>query len=328
MVAGLEETTEGRIAIGGRDVTHLDPAERGVAMVFQTYALYPHMTVAENMGFGLKMTGHPKAEIDGQGGEASRVLKLDDYLSPQTQGAVGRAAPAGRDRAGDRARTGRVPVRRAAVEPRCRVAGRNAGGDRAAAQRDRRHDDLRHPRPGRGDDAGRQDRRAARGPIEQVGKPLDLYNDPDNRFVAGFIGSPAMNFLKAQVAGSANGEAHVTVPDAPDHTLRIPLREAASVTPGQDVTIGIRPEHFLGTPGGPGLAVRIEVVENLGGIAFAYGTTNAGQDVIIKAESETPPQSGMAVTASIKDAYCHLFDVNGLALSAAAGAVRMQDAAA
>jgi ABC-type sugar transport system ATPase subunit len=137
-----------------------------------------------------------------------------------------------------------------------------------------------------------------------------------------------MNFLKAQVAGSANGEAHVTVPDAPDHTLRIPLREAASVTPGQDVTIGIRPEHFLGTPGGPGLAVRIEVVENLGGIAFAYGTTNAGQDVIIKAESETPPQSGMAVTASIKDAYCHLFDVNGLALSAAAGAVRMQDAAA
>jgi lactose/L-arabinose transport system ATP-binding protein len=80
MVAGLEETTEGRIAIGGRDVTRTDPAERGVAMVFQTYALYPHMTVEENMGFGLRMTGHPRAEIRAKVAEASRILKLDDYL--------------------------------------------------------------------------------------------------------------------------------------------------------------------------------------------------------------------------------------------------------
>jgi lactose/L-arabinose transport system ATP-binding protein len=112
MVAGLEETTEGRIAIGGRDVTHMDPAERGVAMVFQTYALYPHMTVAENMGFGLKMTGHPKAEIEAkvargvaEGPEARRLPR------PQAQGAVGRPAPARRDRAGHRAGARGVPLR-------------------------------------------------------------------------------------------------------------------------------------------------------------------------------------------------------------------------
>ena len=100
------------------------------------------------------------------------------------------------------------------------------------------------------------------------------------------------------------------------------------VEAGQDVTIGIRPEHFLGTPEGPGLEVRIDVVENLGGIAYAYGKTNARQDVIIKAESETPPRSGMVVTASIKDEYCHLFDAAGRTLSTPAGAVRKRDAAA
>jgi lactose/L-arabinose transport system ATP-binding protein len=106
MVAGLEETSEGRIAIGGRDVTHLDPAERGVAMVFQTYALYPHMSVAENMGFGLKMTGHPKSEIEAKVAEASRVLKLDEYLDRKPKAlsggqrqrvAIGRAIVRGPD---------------------------------------------------------------------------------------------------------------------------------------------------------------------------------------------------------------------------------------
>ncbi len=164
MVAGLEETTEGQINIGKRDVTRLDPAERGVAMVFQTYALYPHMTVEENMGFGLKMNGHPKAEIKAKVAEASRILQAGRLSEAQARGPVGRSAPARRHRPRHRARARGVPVRRALVEPRCRTARRDAGRDRAAAQRDRRDDDLRHPRPGRGDDAGRQDRGAARGP--------------------------------------------------------------------------------------------------------------------------------------------------------------------
>ena len=166
------------------------------------------------------------------------------------------------------------------------------------------------------------------GRVEQIGSPLDLYTSPDNQFVAGFIGSPRMNFLKARVVNRTQTEAQVSVPDAPDHILQIPLREAASVVPGQDVTIGIRPEHFLGAPAGPGLEVRIDVVENLGGIAYAYGKTKAAQDVIIKADSERPPRSGMTVTALIRDEYCHLFDDNGQTLSTSAGVVRGHEAAA
>lgn len=158
--------------------------------------------------------------------------------------------------------------------------------------------------------------------------PLDLYTSPDNQFVAGFIGSPRMNFLKARVVNRTQTEAQVSVQDAPDHVLPIPLREAASVVPGQDVTIGIRPEHFLGAPAGPGLEVRIDVVENLGGIAYAYGKTKAAQDVIIKADSERPPRSGMIVTALIQDEYCHLFDKDGQTLSKSAGVVRGQEVAA
>ena len=166
------------------------------------------------------------------------------------------------------------------------------------------------------------------GLVEQIGSPLDLYMSPDNRFVAGFIGSPRMNFLMARVTDLSDTHALVDLPDAPDHVLRVPLRADAIVAAGQEVTLGIRPEHLLGTPEGPGLEVRIDVVENLGGIAYAYGKTNAGQDVIIKAESESPPRPGISVTASIRDAYCHLFDKTGKTISQAAGAIRAREVAA
>jgi lactose/L-arabinose transport system ATP-binding protein len=202
MVAGLEETSEGRIAIGGRDVTHLDPAERGVAMVFQTYALYPHMTVAENMGFGLKMTGHPKAEIEAKVAEASRVLKLDDYLARKPKALSG----------GQRQRVaiGRAIVRgpdvflfdeplsnldaELRVEMRVEIA--RLHNEIGATMIYVTHDQV--------EAMTLADKivvlRAGR--IEQVGKPLDLYNDPDNRFVAGFIGSPAMNFFEGRTRGA------------------------------------------------------------------------------------------------------------------------------
>ena len=145
MVAGLEETSEGSIRIGARDVTRADPSERGVAMVFQTYALYPHMTVAENMGFGLKMTGHPKDQIASKVKEASRILKLDDYLARKPKALSG----------GQRQRVaiGRAIVRGPEVflfdEPLSNLdagaARGNAGGNRPSAPRDRRHDDLCHP---------------------------------------------------------------------------------------------------------------------------------------------------------------------------------------
>ena len=117
MIAGLEVTTDGTIRIGARDVTQLDPSERGVAMVFQTYALYPHMTVAENMGFGLKMTGHPKEVVREKVAEAAPHPEAGTADGAQAQGAFRRAAPARGHRPGHRARAGRLSVRRAAVEP-------------------------------------------------------------------------------------------------------------------------------------------------------------------------------------------------------------------
>jgi lactose/L-arabinose transport system ATP-binding protein len=137
MVAGLEETTAGAINIGNRDVTKSDPSERGVAMVFQTYALYPHMTVAENMGFGLKMTGHPKADIDRKVAEATRILKLEDYLTRKPKALSGgqrQRVAIGRARG--------VFIRRTAIKPGRRTARGNARGNRPSAPRNRGHDDL------------------------------------------------------------------------------------------------------------------------------------------------------------------------------------------
>ena len=140
MIAGLEETTGGAIRIGGRDVTGAEPADRGIAMVFQTYALYPHMTVAENMGFGLKMNGHPRTEIAAKVQEAAQILKLEPLLDRKP------AALSGGQR--QRVAIGRAITRGPEVflfEPGCRIARRDAGRDRPPAPRDRRDDDLCHP---------------------------------------------------------------------------------------------------------------------------------------------------------------------------------------
>ena len=162
MIAGLEETSAGRIEIEGRDVTRVEPADRGVAMVFQSYALYPHLTVFENMAFSLRLAqaAEGRGHRQGQRGGADPAARRAP--AEEAVAAFGRPAPAGGDRPGDRAPAQGVPLRRAAVEPRRRAARPDAAGACAAAQADRRDDDLRHPRPGRGDDARRQDLRAAR----------------------------------------------------------------------------------------------------------------------------------------------------------------------
>ena len=162
MVAGLETISSGEIAIDGQRVNDLPPAQRDVAMVFQSYALYPHMTVAENMAFGLRVLGADKADIARRVDEGGRDPAARAAAGPAAQGAVGRAAPARGDRPRHRPAAARVPVRRAAVQPRRRAARADAARDRQAAPRPRqRQHDLRDPRPGRGDDAGRPDRAAA-----------------------------------------------------------------------------------------------------------------------------------------------------------------------
>ena len=158
LVAGLEDVTSGEMLFDGEVVNELAPAERGIAMVFQSYALYPHMSVYENMAFGLKLAkvgtgGRRRAGAQGRPHPADRAP-----ARAQAQAALRRPAPAGRDRPRDRARPAGVPVRRAALQPRCGAPRADADRDRETAPRPRRHHDLRHPRPGRGDDAGRSDR--------------------------------------------------------------------------------------------------------------------------------------------------------------------------
>ena len=298
MIAGLEETTEGQISIDAQDVTHRDPSERGVAMVFQTYALYPHMTVRENMGFGLKMNGHPKAEIEAKVAEASRILKLGEYLDRKPKALSG----------GQRQRVaiGRAIVRGPKVflfdEPlsnldaelrvEMRVEISRLHNEIGATMIYVTHDQV--------EAMTLADKIVVlrSGRIEQVGAPLDLYDDPDNQFVAGFIGSPSMNFL----TGVVGGDGAVTVPELGD--LRLP-GTASLPSAGTKVTVGIRPEHLTVTPGGP---LSIDLIEHLGGVSYVYLFTPAGNRLIAEAKQGRSIHEGHGGSIEVGDNPYYFFD--------------------
>ena len=162
MIAGLEQATSGDILLDGKRVNEVAAAQRGLAMVFQSYALYPHMSVRQNLAFGLENSRTPRAEIEQRVDEAARHAGHPRAVAAQAAPALGRPAPARRDRPGDRPPPRHLPARRAALEPRRRAARRHARRAHPAAAPARRHHDLRHPRPGGGDDHGRPHRRAAR----------------------------------------------------------------------------------------------------------------------------------------------------------------------
>jgi lactose/L-arabinose transport system ATP-binding protein len=299
MVAGLEETTEGKMQIGARDVTRVDPSERGVAMVFQTYALYPHMTVAENMGFGLKMTGHPKSEIESKVKEASRILKLDDYLSRKPKALSG----------GQRQRVaiGRAIVRgpevflfdeplsnldaELRVEMRVEIARlhREIGATMIYVTHDQVEamtlaDKIVVLRKGR---------------IEQVGAPLDLYHNPDNKFVAGFIGSPAMNFVKATVDKA-------TMASSKGLAASVPMTVALPGA-GADVTLGLRPQHLSLDLSGK--THRVEMTEALGGISFMHLTAPTGEKLVLESREDPNVKIGDMVGIAFDPANVMAFDV-------------------
>ncbi len=306
MVAGLEETSGGAIHIGARDVTKTDPAERGVAMVFQTYALYPHMTVAENMGFGLKMTGHPKAEIDSKVKEASRILKLDDYLARKPKALSG----------GQRQRVaiGRAIVRgpqvflfdeplsnldaELRVEMRVEIARlhRELGATMIYVTHDQVEamtlaDKIVVLRKGR---------------IEQVGAPLELYRNPDNRFVAGFIGSPAMNFVagKVEKAGTISAKG---LSGSVGTSVALPGS-------GADVIVGLRPQQLRLDASGS--THKVELTEALGGVSFVHLTAPSGEKLVIEAHDDLTIKPGTMVGISFDAADAMVFaaDAAGLRL--------------
>jgi len=295
MVAGLEETTEGQMTIGTRDVTTMDPSERGVSMVFQTYALYPHMTVEQNMGFGLKMTGHPADEINAKVAEASKILKLDDYLKRKP------AALSGGQR--QRVAIGRAIVRgpevflfdeplsnldaELRVEMRVEIA--RLHKEIGATMIYVTHDQV--------EAMTLADKIVVlrAGYIEQVGAPLELYRDPDNKFVAGFIGSPAMNF----VAGSVEG-GKVSVPGM---ATDVPAPKGAVGT----VEVGVRPEHIELDPAGT--THRVDMTEALGGVSYAYIVSEAtGERLIIEERGDERSRAGDTVGLRFEERRAYFFD--------------------
>ena len=303
MLAGLEEIDTGSIRIGDKDVTNVAPKDRDIAMVFQSYALYPHMSVAENMGFALKIAGIAKEERDRRVREAAKLLDLEDYLDRKPKALSG----------GQRQRVamGRAIVREPQVflmdEPlsnldaKLRVATRT---QIAALQRRLgittvyvTHDQVEAMTMG--------DRVAVLkdGILQQVDTPRNLYEKPQNVFVAGFIGSPAMNLLTSSVSGGKAmlGNLGITVPS----------------TAGPSVTVGIRPEGLA--PVQVGLEVLVEVVEELGSDAYVYGkpvdkalkfanTSEENGQVIIRWDPKNPPKAGQTVTVGANPDAVHLFD--------------------
>ncbi|PZM10586.1 ABC transporter ATP-binding protein [Rhizobium tubonense] len=305
MIAGLEEVTDGEIDIKGRNVTDLDPSDRGIAMVFQSYALYPHMSVRENLGFGLKMTRTPAAEIDARVGAASSILKIDHLLERRP----------GQLSGGQRQRVaiGRAIVRKPDVflfdEPlsnldaelrvsmRIEIARlhRELGNTMIYVTHDQTEamtlaDKIVVLRDGR---------------IEQTGTPRELYENPANIFVAGFIGSPRMNLLEATWLG--NGSIRLGTKE-----ISAPLSNK-DLRSGDRLTFGIRPEHFtVGDSGTDALDATVDFPEYLGGTQYLYCQLSDGQPVVAEYRSPVPIKPGSKIKLSYAFAQCHVFGGEGL----------------
>ncbi|WP_110670087.1 ABC transporter ATP-binding protein [Salinicola halophilus] len=273
-IAGLTSVDAGRILIGEHDVTRSEPGDRDIAMVFQSYALYPHMTVAENMGFGLRMAGHPKQQIREAVEHAASILRITDYLDMRPKQLSG----------GQRQRVaiGRAITRSPAVflfdEPLSNLDAALRTQMRVEiGQLYRRLDAtmvyVTH-------DQVEAMTMATRivlmnsGVIEQVGSPIELYTNPVNRFVAGFLGSPRMNFIEASVTEVNDDQIVVALEGLDD--IRVARRHGVGVSRGDTVTLGIRPEEIsVGRQRSHQLPARVELVEQLGREVIAYVDTGS-----------------------------------------------------
>lgn len=298
MVAGLEETTSGQISIGSRDVTTIDPADRGVAMVFQTYALYPHMTVAENVGFGLKMNKVPKAEIARKVKEASDILKLGPYLNRKPKALSG----------GQRQRVaiGRAIVRGPEVflfdEPLSNLDAELRVEMRAEIAR--LHNEIGATMIYVTHDQVEAMTLADKivvlrdGYIEQVGSPLELYRNPDNKFVAGFIGSPGMNFLKGVVVDGG-----VRIAALGDQVISTAVNLPSE---GSSVVVGIRPQNMSIKDSVGNFTV--DITEQLGGVSYVYLNAPTGERVVVESKNEEDVISGSGISISIDEETAMFFD--------------------
>ncbi len=307
MLAGLEEVNSGSIFIGDREVTDLPPKDRDIAMVFQNYALYPHMTVADNMGFALKMQNVSKEERQTRVLEAAKLLGLEDFLSRKPKALSG----------GQRQRVamGRAIVRNPQVflmdEPLSNLDAKLRVQTRTqiAALQSRlgvttvyvTHDQVEAMTMG--------DRVAVMkdGVLQQVDSPLALYDTPANLFVAGFIGSPAMNLIQGQVA---DGGVRVG-----DFVVPVPREVLAKAPNEKSLTLGIRPETFSLASDNQGIPVDVAVVEELGADGYVYGTLAGlpederltAAQIVARVSTRVPPKRGETIRLAVSPENVHVF---------------------
>ena len=297
MISGLEEVTTGQIHIGDKDVTSMHPADRGIAMVFQSYALYPHMTVRENMGFGLKMTKVPTDEINKKVNDAASILHLEDYMDRKPKTLSG----------GQRQRVaiGRSIVRGPEVflfdEPLSNLDAELRVEMRVEISRLHRelgttiiyvtHDQV--------EAMTLADKIVVlkEGLIQQVGRPLELYEDPQNIFVAGFIGSPTINFLKGSIVDSK-----LIIPDLESSKIKVTKAISPSMS---ELIVGLRPQHLKLIKTGD---LEVEFTEALGDISYVYLKTSSGERVVVESREEKLPLTGSKVGIEANTTSALFFD--------------------
>jgi multiple sugar transport system ATP-binding protein len=303
MIAGLEAITDGEIRIDGARVNELSAAQRGLAMVFQSYALYPHMTVRQNLAFGLENVRTPEAEIERRVAEAARMLQIEPLLGRRPRQLSG----------GQRQR---VAIGRAVVrEPKIFLFDEPLSNLDAELRVQMRVElsDL-HGRLGNTMIYVTHDQVEAMtmadrivvlrlGHVEQVGAPLELYNRPANRFVAGFIGSPRMNFLDGRVKSADRSGVLVEVPGLPP--VAVPV-DGGACNEGEPVTLGVRPGN-IGLQEGQGAEARVETTEQLGSESYLYCTLPQGQKLTIHHPGQTRIGRAETIRIGFDPAGCHLF---------------------
>ena len=299
-IAGLEDISGGSIHIGDRDVTGAAPSDRDVAMVFQSYALYPHMTVRENMDFGMKVNKFPEADRKRRIADAARILQLEPYLDRKP----------GQLSGGQRQR---VAIGRAIVkEPKVFLFDEPLSNLDAKLRVQMRvelealHNDLKATMIYVTHDQVEAMTMADKivvlnaGRIEQVGAPMDLYHRPVSEFVAGFIGAPSMNFLTAD-----HRDGQVWVEGV-----------ALGAAPAGTVKLGIRPEHLVLCPAGQGqLAATVSLTETLGGDAYLYVRLSDGQSLVVRADGDTPLGHGAVIGLDVPPQRQHHFGADGRTLA-------------
>ncbi|TCW82018.1 ABC transporter ATP-binding protein [Burkholderia sp. SRS-46] len=314
MIAGLEEISSGDLLIDGAKVNEVPSAKRGIAMVFQSYALYPHMTLYDNMAFGLKLAGAKKPEIDQAVKQAAKILHIDHLLDRKPKQLSG----------GQRQRVaiGRAITRKPKVflfdEPLSNLDA--ALRVKMRLEFARLHDELKTTMIYVTHDQVEAMTLADKivvlsaGSVQQVGTPNTLYHAPANQFVAGFIGSPKMNFLRGTAEAIDAGGVLVRFDSG--ETQRVAV-DAAGLPRGAAVTVGVRPEHLqvVASAGGQGVAARTMAVESLGDAAYLYAESPLAPDGLI---ARIPPldtyRTGEALRVQADAGHCHLFDEHGQAL--------------